>query len=74
MSQEERNEEAALVLEFEDMRARGASLQEIGRSRAKESSGLTVEAGKHPGESSDVLRKEKSEVGVQHVEGAALER
>lgn len=35
MSQEERNEEAALTLEFEEMRAQGVSLLDIGVGRAK---------------------------------------
>jgi MFS transporter, SHS family, lactate transporter len=35
MTQEEREEEAAVTLEFEAMRAQGVSLQEIGAGRAK---------------------------------------
>lgn len=36
MTQAERDEEAKLVLELEEMRANGASLAEIGRMRTKE--------------------------------------
>ncbi|KAI6871853.1 hypothetical protein D0864_09907 [Hortaea werneckii] len=35
MTQEERNEEAAATQEFEDLRAQGVSLQEIGANRAR---------------------------------------
>lgn len=35
MSQGERDEEAAAVLEYENMRAQGVSLAEIGAGRAK---------------------------------------
>jgi len=35
MTQEERHEEAVLAQEYEEMRARGVSLAEIGAGRAK---------------------------------------
>lgn len=35
MSQEEREEEAALAKQYEEMRKQGVSLQEIGAGRAK---------------------------------------
>lgn len=35
MKQDERNEEAKAVLEYEEMRSRGVSLKEIGAARAK---------------------------------------
>lgn len=35
MTQEEREEEAALAREYEEMRANGVSLKEIGAGRAK---------------------------------------
>ncbi len=35
MTQDERNEEAALVLQFEELRAQGVSLLDIGAGRAK---------------------------------------
>jgi hypothetical protein len=47
MTQEERNEEAAAVLEYEDMRAQGVSLQEIGASRAKVEKAPEDEYAKH---------------------------
>lgn len=60
MSQEERNEEAALTLEFEEMRAQGVSLAEIGTGRAKIASS-----------SEDVVENETDEKGsVRHVEEA----
>lgn len=35
MTQEERNQEAAATLEFEELRAQGVSLQEIGQNRVR---------------------------------------
>ena len=40
MEQDERNHEAALAMRYEELRARGVSLQEIGIARAK---GIDVE-------------------------------
>ncbi|KXT03684.1 hypothetical protein AC578_5169 [Pseudocercospora eumusae] len=68
MSQEERDEEALLVLEFEEMRARGVSLQEIGRSRTKEEGGITKQTGKASVERDIEDRKEQAE--MHHIDKA----
>lgn len=61
MSQEEREEEAALAREYEDMRRQGISLQEIGAGRAK---------GLGPGEQPGMNEKaeEKAAEQSKHIE------
>lgn len=66
MSQEGRDEEAELTLEFERMRAQGVSLADIGRSRTKEDGDLAKETEIR---SVSVLEKE-DDAGVQHNEKA----
>ena len=56
MTQEERNEEAAISEEFEEMRARGVHLAEIGIGRAR---------------MEDKLEKMESAETAQHVEEKA---
>lgn len=62
MTQEERNEEASKTLEFEEMRARGVSLAEIGRIRSR------------GGDVKEMLDVQETEVhekdSVRHVEQA----
>ena len=55
MSQEERDEEAEAVLEYEHMRSQGVSLQEIGAGRAKgiEKPGMVEEENTPPATSLD---------------------
>lgn len=65
MTQAERDEEAALVLEFEAMRARGVSLAEIGRSRTKEE-GIML----GPGKIVERDLVEKDDADVKHIEEA----
>ena len=61
MTQEERDEEAALAKEYEEMRSQGVSLQEIGAGRAK---------GLGPGEQPGMNEKaeEKAAQMARHVE------
>lgn len=61
MSQEERNEEAALSEQYEQMRAQGVSLAEIGVGRAK-----GVGLGEEPGMNETVEEK----AALRHVERA----
>jgi SHS family lactate transporter-like MFS transporter len=61
MSQDERDEEAALARQYEDMRSQGLSLEEIGARRAK---------GLGPGGEADVheLAELKAADTAKHVE------
>ena len=64
MTQDERNEEAQVVLSLEDQRRAGVSLQEIGASRAKyHMDSKLVIAGE-----TEFIEREKA--AVDHIEGA----
>lgn len=61
MTQEEREEEAALAKQYEEMRTQGVSLQEIGAGRAK-----ALGPGEQPG--TDEKAGEKAAQMSRHVE------
>lgn len=62
MTQEERNEEAAVTEEFEELRRQGTTLEEIGLSRARTAEKVGV--------AEELDRVETEKGGVRHVEEA----
>lgn len=64
MTQEERNEEAIVAQEFEEMRAQGVSLAEIGVGRAR------ADEKAAPMETAEFIEHVGEKNGVRHVEEA----